>query len=396
MNNLHFHANFRLNEQSFKTHEEVLLYANTISSSAFSFLSDWFNKEDFITVQTSGSTGKPKLIQLKKEYMVNSAIATGTYFNLEEATTALLCLSTDYIAGKMMLVRALVLGWHIDVIEPSSYPLNGISKQYDFCAMVPLQLQNSLNDLSLVEKIIVGGGVVSKELQEKIANLKTEIFATYGMTETITHIAVKRLNHIVIMSKAKQSVNYKKQITSIENEPGNDDAYDILPNINISKDTRDCLVIYAPKVSDSQIVTNDIVEVISATKFKWLGRYDNVINSGGVKLVPEQIENKLSAVIDRRFFVAGITDAVFGEKLIIVIEAINSEIATTEQARFRNDVKNVTSSDSDENRDCIEKIRNLKSLSKYEIPKEIYFIEEFVETETKKIHRQATLAKLAL
>ena len=356
-----FHIDFKLNGKSFGSKDELLQFSKTVSSSVFSFLSDWFNRESFITIQTSGSTGTSKQIQLKKKYMTNSALATGIYFNLPEKTTSLVCLSTDYIAGKMMLVRALVMGWHLDVIEPSSHPLNGMEKAYDFCAMVPFQLYNSLDRLDCIKKLIVGGGVVSHNLQQKISNLKTEIFATYGMTETITHIAVKKLNNSnATTSETKESF------------------YRTLPSIKISRDNRDCLIIDAPNISDTIINTNDLVEIISESEFKWLGSYDSIINSGGVKLIPEQIEEKLSEIINERFFVAGITDDILGEKLILVIENSNEEIATIDQSRFHNDVK------------------NLALLSKFEIPKEIYYIDKFIETETKKIHRVQTLAKLSL
>jgi O-succinylbenzoic acid--CoA ligase len=351
MNNMH--VDFKMNGTSFDNKDALLQFSSTISSSVFSFLSDWFDDSDVVIVHTSGSTGKPKKIQLKKVFMVNSALATGAYFKLPEKTTALLCLSTDYIAGKMMLVRALVLGWHLDVVEANSHPLNGIEKAYDFSAMVPLQLYNSIDKLESIKKMIVGGGVVSHDLQQKIRKLKTEIFATYGMTETITHIAVKKLTNF---EHAKlDSAAY----------------YQTLPNVKISIDARDCLVIDAPTISEHIISTNDLVELVSEYEFKWLGRYDTIINSGGVKLIPEQIEEKLAAIIDARFFVAGVVDPVLGEKLILIVES------KKEDDRLLNLVK------------------NLATVSKFEIPKEIYFIENFIETETKKIHRVQTLAQLS-
>ena len=135
MKNLNFHKSFQLNGISFSSEDELLTFSKTINDSIYQFLSDWFNTNDFVIVQTSGSTGKPKPISLKKEFMINSAKATGVFFDLEENTTALLCLSTDYIAGKMMLVRALTLGWSIDVVAPTSKV--EITKYYDFSAMVP-------------------------------------------------------------------------------------------------------------------------------------------------------------------------------------------------------------------------------------------------------------------
>ncbi|MDG2193834.1 MAG: AMP-binding protein [Polaribacter sp.] len=348
MKNSRVHKNFQLNEKSFSSVAELLVFSKTISETVFLFLSDWFSDDDFIKVTTSGSTGKPTVITLKKEFMKNSALATGAFFDLKENTTALLCLPVAYIAGKMMLVRALVLGWHLDVVAPTSEPLKGIEKTYDFSAMVPMQLQNSVEELHTIKKLIVGGGVVTKIVEAQLQSLKTEIFATYGMTETITHIAVRKLN------------NFRHaETTSVSH-------YKTLSNITISQDDRNCLVINAPKISDTQIITNDIVRIISNIEFDWLGRFDNVINSGAVKLHPEQIEEKLSAIISQRFFVAGVPDSLLGEKLVLLIEGPIEKTS-------------------------IDKIKSLKTLSGFEIPKEIYFINEFIETKTKKIQRKKTL-----
>ncbi|NOQ92332.1 MAG: AMP-binding protein, partial [Flavobacteriaceae bacterium] len=293
---------------------------------------------------TSGSTGKPKLIQLKKEFMINSAKATGKFFELNYGTTALLCLPTDFIAGKMMLVRAMVLGWSLDIVEPNSNPLSTIKKEYDFSAMVPLQVFNSIDNIFKIKTLIVGGGVVSNELQLKIVDLPTKIYATYGMTETITHIAIKPIN----IASGYSSKN---------------DVYRTLPNINISKDNRDCLVIDAPKISNKILRTNDIIDLISINSFKWLGRLDHIINSGGIKMIPEQIEKKLSQVIYQRFFITSILDKLLGEKLVLVIEG----------ASFSFDKKT---------------LKNI--LTKFEIPKEIYFVDSFVVTKTGKIDRSST------
>lgn len=346
-----FHENFKLNGVSFSSEEELIVFSRTISNSIANFLSDWFHQKDFVTVQTSGSTGKPKPIQLKKEFMKNSALATGTFFNLKENTTALLCLSTDYIAGKMMLVRALTLGWQLDVVKPESNPLKGVEKQYDFSAMVPLQLRSSLNELSKVDKLIVGGGVVTADLIAAIQNISTKVFATYGMTETITHIAVKKLNDLPLIREWRS-------------------LYKTLPNVLISQDNKNCLIIEAPKVTIEKIVTNDVVNIVSKTTFEWLGRIDNVINSGGIKLHPERIEEKLSEIIEQRFFVSGIKDEVLGEKLILIIEDVTSSGVES----F-----------------LLSKIKKESSLSKFEIPKEVYFLPQFIETETKKIQRKKTL-----
>ncbi|NNC70830.1 MAG: AMP-binding protein [Flavobacteriaceae bacterium] len=363
---LYVHNDFTLNGKTFNSIEALLSYARLHTPSIHSFLTKWFNDDDFINVKTSGSTGKPKNILLKKEYMVNSAKATGAFFDLQNRTKALLCLSTDFIAGKMMLVRALTLGWHLDSVAPDGNPLKGISQDYDFSAMVPLQVYNSLDKLSHIKKLIIGGGTVSKELAAKLQSISTEAYVTYGMTETYTHIAVQKLNNLSFRKGMTKDSKSEEKITSVENQL-HDDVYFTLPNISISTDERGCLVIEAPKISDKQIVTNDLVELISDHTFKWLGRYDGMINSGGIKLIPEQIEEKLSTVIKERFFVAGIPDEALGERMIVVIE---SEI---------------------EDAVLLSEMKNLPTLDSYEVPKKVYFIPKFLETETKKIQRQKTL-----
>lgn len=347
MSNNLLHIDFKLNGNSFSTSDELILFSKELSESTYQFFIDWFTSTDVVEVQTSGSTGKPKTIQLRKEFMINSALATGTFFNLKENTTALLCMSTDFIAGKMMLVRALVLGWSLDVVESVSNPLEKIEKSYDFSAMVPIQLEKSLSQINKIDKLIVGGTIVSEELVSKIQHVSTKIFATFGMTETITHIAIKQLNGF-------------KNRTSSEVEKSH---YMTLPNVSISKDARNCLVINAPKVSVAKIVTNDVVKIISKNKFKWLGRFDNVINSGGIKLHPEAIEKKLAKIMKQRFFVAGVPDAKLGEKLILIVEGKTTTIF----------------------------LSKAKTLSRFETPKAIYFVDAFIETDSKKIQRNKTL-----
>jgi len=308
------------------------------------FLLDWLDDNDYIFVKTSGSTGKPKLMKLEKQAMVHSAIATGNYFNLKAGDKALHCLPTEFIAGKMMLVRAMILGLEIDIIAPSSNPLTAIKKSYAFCAMVPMQLQNSVGKLSKIDTLIVGGVAVSNELQNQIQDSSCKIFATYGMTETATHIAVRPLN-------GANSIDH---------------TYNIFPEVSISKDDRDCLVIYASKLNNEIIITNDVVKLCSDSSFKLLGRFDNVINSGGIKLFPEQIEAKLKTNIKERFFIASKADSRLGEQLIMVIEGNSNRI---DPSAFNN-------------------------LDAYEKPKHIYCLEQFLETNSGKIQRSKTLALL--
>lgn len=352
---LNFHKDFKLNGVSFATKDDLLTHTKNLE--CYHFLTQWFSNTSFVEVSTSGSTGKPKTIQLKKEFMINSAKGTGNFFSLPAKTTALLCLSVNYIAGKMMLVRALTLGWHLDIVAPTSKVK--IKKKYDFSAMVPLQVRNSLAEIKKIKKLIVGGGIVASDLVELLKNVSTKVFATYGMTETITHIAVKKLNNFNDLKEDKSAgLNAVKK----------SDSYKALPNIKIAQDQRNCLIIDAPKVSLEKIVTNDVVHLISDKEFEWLGRFDNVINSGGVKLHPEEIEKKISHLIKQRFFVAGIKDVLLGEKLILIIEGKKVDVILGEA----------------------------KNLTQYEIPKEIYFVEKFIETGTKKIQRKKTLEVLDL
>ncbi|RIV68891.1 AMP-binding protein [Flagellimonas aequoris] len=311
------------------------------------FLLDWISNRPTLEVFTSGSTGKPKKIVLHKEHMVNSALATGEYFKLRPKQSALLCLPCTGIAGKMMLVRAMVLGLHLDEVEPTSTPLSHNQKQYDFTAMVPLQVQNSLEDLSRIKTLIIGGAPVDEKLRSELLKIHLKAYETYGMTETITHIAVKEI------------------------VPKPSPYFETLPHVTLATDDRGCLVIEAPKISEEKVVTNDLVELVSETRFKWLGRYDSVINSGGIKLMPETIEAKLAPVMNSRFFVTDVPDQALGQKLVLVIEGE----PTPKEA-------------------LLKQIKSLKDISKYEVPKEIYFVKSFVETTTQKIHREKTVQQI--
>lgn len=312
------------------------------------FLLDWLDNHEYIIIKTSGSTGKPKRLKIKKQAMVNSAIMTGDFFKLEPGNKVLSCLPSNFIAGKMMIVRALVLGLDLDMVEPRVLPLIDYQKKYDFCAFTPIQLKNFANYLNSIKTVIVGGGRVSDQIIDLIKDVKPQIYETYGMTETVSHIAVKKLNHL----------------DGIET----DNHFKTLPDISISTDDRSCLVIKAPNLSDDEIVTNDIVKLHSNSSFEWLGRYDNVINSGGIKLYPEEIEFKLRSTIKQQFFISSIPDDTLGEKLVLILEDNQNNINS----------------------------RIFEVLDKYEKPKEIFTISKFIETGSGKIHRKKNLKKLGL
>jgi O-succinylbenzoic acid--CoA ligase len=302
------------------------------------FLLDWFDGKSYIEMQTSGTTGTPKIISVSKQAMVNSALATGDFFELQPGNKALHCLPVKYVAGKMMLVRAMILGLDLDFVAPSSNPLRNNETDYDFVAMVPLQAQNSIQELKKVKKLIVGGAKVNNALEKQLVKLKTQSYETYGMTETITHIAAKKVG---------------------------EKAFTVLPHVTISYDDRNCLVIHAPRISEEVIVTNDIVELMNENQFVFLGRIDNVINSGGIKLIPEQIEEKLTGKIEARFFIASKVDKELGEKVVLAIEGKKQNL---DESIF-------------------------SVLDKYEKPKEIIFISKFKETANGKIMRKESLKK---
>ena len=346
------HPTFLLNGVSYtkkSLKEQASLYVEEgepYEEAVGTFLINWLDEKAYVLVNTSGSTGAPKPIKVQKAHMVHSALATAKHFNLPEKTTALLCLPAHYIAGKMMLVRAIVLGWHLDTAQPKVNPLDTVYKRYDFCAMTPLQLDNSLSRLHLLNKLIVGGGAIPAPLIPKIQDITTKIYETYGMTETVTHIAARRIN-----SKKKKDLII---------------PFKTLNRVTVECDERGCLVIKAPHVSSDPVVTNDIVEVLTYKKFIWLGRIDNVINSGGVKLHPEQIEHKLGAIIDSPFFVAGLPDEKLGEKLVLFIEQEKPLVFP-------------------------EAFERTMGLDKFEHPKEIISVPSFQRTTTGKIQRGQTV-----
>lgn len=300
------------------------------------FLLSWFDHNPFIEMYTSGTTGVPKMIRLDKQAMVNSAIATGGFFDLVAGNKVLHCLPTKYVAGKMMFVRAFILGLDMDFVAPSSYPLENNDEIYDFAAMVPLQAQHSIDKLSQVKKVIIGGAKIGKKLERELMELPIKAYETYGMTETITHIAAKRVGQ---------------------------EAFTVLPGVTVSYDEAGCLVIHAPRIANELIRTNDIVKLINENQFIFLGRADNIINSGGIKILPEQVEEKLSGKIEKRFFIAGQPDETLGQMVTLIIEGEHIDI---DQQWF-------------------------EGLDKYEKPKSVVFVKKFAETGNGKILRRETL-----
>ena len=320
------------------------------------FCREWVTGKSSFVITTSGSTGAPKTIELKREEMIASANKTIAALDLQEGMMSMVCLDTNFVAGKMMLVRSMVAGMKMIIMEPSSNPLEGFSEEVkiNFAAFVPYQLATMLSSpqrsmVNAIDKIIIGGSSIGTELMNDIQNLNAQCYATFGMTETLTHIALQKLNG-----------------------PDRQDFFEALAGVDISVDDRRCLIIKADYL-DKPIVTNDIVELMDAQKFRWLGRWDNVINSGGIKVMPEKIEGAvghcmLSQQLTNKFFVAGLPHKALGSQVVLVIEGMITSDAEKELMKSLN-----------------------QSLHKYEIPKEVLYANAFTYTATQKIDRLTSL-----
>ncbi len=319
------------------------------------FLEQWMGESDSIISYTSGSTGKPKDIELSKSAMKASAVATAKAFDIEmdheqtDNKQGVICspLSAKFIAGKVMIVRA--LEWKTDLIciPPSGNPLVFLDRNVDFMVMTPHQLARSfeLGDetkLNQIGKLLLGGSPINKELEDKINSVKTPIFIGYGMTETMSHVALRRLNG-----------------TDASN------IYHAVDGVHFSLDDRDCLVIHASHLGLYELVTNDVVALLDEYTFSWLGRFDHVINTGGVKVFPEMIEEKIESIILQPFYISCQNDKVLGEEVVIVLEG---ELP---------------------NPDTISNWKSQMSaiLGKYEMPRKWISKEEFVYTHTGKLIR---------
>ena len=321
-NNL-IHKNFKLAGELHSSND--LIESLKDNTDYYNFLTSWFDENDFILVKTSGSTGTPKEIKLKKIDLISSSKLTADYFKLKPGDKVINCLPVEYIAGKMMLVRSLVLGLDLYLFPVNSSPIKQIQKNYDLIAFTPMQLENSILFIDRIKNVLVGGSAVNENLKQKILNINTNVYETYGMTETITHIAVRNL-------------------TKGENE------FTTLPGIEIGK--RDnCLFIKPNHLSIEMVQTNDIVQFTNKNKFLLIGRRDFIINSGGVKLNPETIEKKLAKYISADFVISSIDNSKFGEVVALVFK------------------KNIPDNYS----------KAFTHLSKYEVPKEVLVIDNFPE-----------------
>ncbi|MEO8473139.1 MAG: AMP-binding protein [Chryseolinea sp.] len=323
-------------------------------ASLFDFVRQWIDGGDGFELMTSGSTGDPKRITITRAQMIASAEATASALKLKGGMTSLLCLSPAYIAGKMMIVRSFVTGMQMVCIDPTSNPMDQlVQRQIDFCAMVPMQVYHSAraegNALKRIKKLIIGGGSLDSQTFELLPKTKCECYATYGMTETISHIALKRLN-----GRKKNGF------------------YSALPGVALSLDERGCLVIDW-KILGAPVRTNDLVELVDSKTFDWLGRWDNIINSGGIKIIPEKLEEGVRSILEssgltNRLIICKVDDVRLGEKVILIIEG-SATTSSLVQVRLLMDNR----------------------LKRYESPREILFCYQFIETATGKINRKETL-----
>jgi len=267
------------------------------------FLAEWRNDSPTVLVHTSGSTGEPKPMYVEKRRMEASARMTCDFLGLREGDTALLCLPMDFIAGKMMVVRSLVRGLRLVCVEPSGEPLGTVTERLDFAAMVPMQVWNSLQvaeqreRLMAIRQLIIGGGAIDDALASALIGFPNQVWSTYGMTETLSHIALRRLSG-----------------------PEASEWYTPFAGVTLSQTAEGCLVIDAPAVHDGPLITNDIAELADDGRFKILGRKDNVICSGGLKIQAEEIERLLSAHLPEPFIITKRRDEKFGEVVVLLTE----------------------------------------------------------------------------
>lgn len=310
------------------------------------FLAEWRNESPYVRAQTSGSTGAPKQMLVEKKRMLASARRTNDFLGLKPGDTALLCMSLDYIAGKMMVVRALERDLQLMVVEPSGHPMITRSEEcvIDFAAMVPMQVYNSLQVLEERERVkqikhlIIGGGAIDEAMAEELKSFPNHVWSTYGMTETLSHIALRRLSG-----------------------PEASEWYTPFPKVNVSLNDEGCLVIDAPEVCEQRLVTHDIAELATNNQsFKILGRKDNVICSGGIKIQAEEVERLLRPHLHEAYLISKRPDQKFGEAVVLLTEG-----------------------DVDEARQVCEAV-----LPKYQRPKAYVHVSEIPLTETKKPARK--------
>ena len=335
---------------------------NGYEAKVLDFIRQWLNGTQEFALTTSGSTGPPAPVVLRRQQLEASARRTADFFDLGPGDRALVCLNCEYIGGMMMLVRGLERNLHLTVVEPHADPLAHVAAaaEFDFAALVPLQLKAVLAAghaprLNRMRTLLVGGAPADAALQQELQSLTVPVWLTYGMTETCSHVALRRLNG-----------------------PHATAAFRVLPGIAAGQDARGCLTLRGDVTDDQLVVTNDVVRLLDAHTFEWLGGADFVINSGGVKVPAEKVELVLDVALaeigaGRRCLVAGQPDERLGQAVTAFIEGPALSTALEEQL----------------------KALLAQRLSRYEQPRRLVYVPEFQLTATGKLNRAATLALLA-
>lgn len=387
---------FNINGHSF-SRESLLEYCNGMLETGdlpewkeklYRFIADLLTEDRPIVQQTSGTTGDPKVYELDRMAMLHSAKMTLSFFGLTLENTALLCLPVDYIAGKMMVVRAFAGNLRLVTTEPSGNPLNNLNQPVDFAAMVPLQVFEALKTPEKLNEtigtLLIGGGEISETLRNKIRQLdKVQVYESFAMTETLTHFAVRRLNG-----------------------PGEDPLFRTLDGVAIGSDDRGCLTVSVEGITRSTVQTNDLVRIHSPGAFEWLGRYDNIIKTGGIKVIPERIEKLVKELTGREAVIVPLPDNRLGKRLVLVLEG--SETNATGMHRrdedaHRNETGGTHIGQSNKDGDHVNEPGSgtgsvlpgnlpalLKTrLEKHEIPKEIRFLPRLPRNRSMKIDRLA-------
>lgn len=311
------------------------------------FILQWTGPGETVELQTSGSTGTPKLMAVSKQAMRNSAQRTNAFFEIDGSEIALMPLSAKYIGGMMMLVRATEGNYDLDATEPSAMPFEDLSEEYSITSLVPMQLNAILEkdefDLSRLKFTLIGGAPLSPKLEMKVQEKRLlNVYQGFGMTETVSHFALRRVGM---------------------DEPA---TYQSLEGAEFGVDDRECLWVKIPGITEESIQTNDVIRVIDNNHFQWLGRADWVINSGGIKIHPEQVEAQLSPFLKPRIVCAGLKDEKLGQALQLVIET--EELSDAEQLEIWNIIT--------------------EKVDKYHRPKALFCLKEFPQTASGKVNRR--------
>ncbi|MDQ2773057.1 MAG: AMP-binding protein [Bacteroidota bacterium] len=331
---------------------------NGYEARVLDFVRQWLNGTQEFVLHTSGSTGTPSAITLRRRQLEASARRTADFFDLGPGDRALVCLNCEYIGGLMMLVRGLERNVHLTIVEPHADPFADVAAEaeFDFAAFVPLQLKAALAAgraprLDKMKAFLIGGAPADAALTLELQPLKAAAWLTYGMTETCSHVALRRLNG-----------------------PAASSSFRVLPGIAAAQDERGCLTLRGDVTDDQLIVTNDVVRLLDGHTFEWLGRADFVINSGGVKVPAEKVELVLDVALaeigaSRRCFVAGQPDARLGQAVTAFIEG--EALKDAQETRLKSLLA--------------------ERLGRYEQPRQLRYVPAFAATPNGKLDRAATL-----